>query len=130
MNNKILIVDDEKHMLGMLTKALEKEDRTITSVLSGEEALEYIKNYEVDLVITDVSMPKMQGTELCFKLKSINPFLQVIVITGYPKLEIIARMLEAGASDFILKPFDLICIQNIVEETITRINRWKALRKQ
>ena len=130
MSRRILIVDDEKHMRSLLLKAIDNEDTTIATAEDGDAAYNYMQQHETDLVISDISMPKMQGTDLFFKLKKMNPFIQIIMITAYPSLKTITDMLEGGASDFIIKPFDIEQIQNIVDETFARIERWKSLRKE
>ncbi|MCA9400484.1 MAG: response regulator [Candidatus Omnitrophica bacterium] len=130
MKKKILVVDDEKHMLSLLRKALKSDENEIYEASNGEEAFEFIRKHDVDLVLTDISMPKMQGTELFFKIKKMNPFIQIIIITAYPSLQNIANMLEGGASDFIIKPFEIEDLQRIVDETVKRIERWRNLRLQ
>ena len=75
-------------------------------------------------------MPKVSGIELFYKMRKVDPFIQIIIITGYPSIKHIAEMLEAGACDFVIKPFDLTKLKTIVNETFSRIERWRALRKE
>jgi DNA-binding NtrC family response regulator len=130
MKKTILVVDDENLMIDMLKKILDSKEVEVVGVNDGEAALQYAQTNDVDLVITDIMMPKLLGTKLFFELKKIDPFLQVIIITGYPTLQNIVEMLEAGASDFILKPFDINKLRSIVNDTFTRIERWRSLRNQ
>lgn len=130
IKRKILIVDDEKYMLGMLENLFSSESTEVITSQDPEEALKYFELHDVDMVISDISMPKMQGTEMFFEMKKRNPFVQIIMITAYPNLQNIARMLEGGASDFIIKPFDVDFLKKVVEETFERIDRWKSLRKE
>ncbi|HAJ57540.1 MAG TPA: hypothetical protein DCL35_07215 [Candidatus Omnitrophica bacterium] len=130
MKKKILVIDDESLMVDMLKRALDSSDVEVAGVTDPEEALRYASQNDIDLVITDIMMPKILGTKLFFELKKMDPFVQVIIITGYPTLQNIVEMLESGASDFILKPFDIINLRSIVNETFSRINRWRALRNQ
>jgi len=130
MKRKILVIDDEKHMLSLLERTLTAEDTIVTGLTDGEEAIKFVDSNDVDLVITDISMPKMQGTDLFFALKKMNPFLEIIIITAYPSLENITKMLEGGASDFVIKPFDVDQIRAVVDESFSRIARWKSLRKE
>ncbi|MCM8813032.1 MAG: response regulator [Candidatus Omnitrophica bacterium] len=124
---RVLVVDDENLMRDILLKALSSEQVDVVGVSDGIEALQYVQEHPVDLIISDVMMPKMQGTELFFEVRKLNPFVQVIIMTGYPTLETITRMLEAGVSDFIIKPFRIDRIRLIVTETLGRIERWKQL---
>ncbi len=130
MPRNIVVVDDEKLIREILKRAFAQEGYTVTEFENGEDALEYVKKNMVELVLTDIVMPKMHGTHLSTAIKKFDPFIQVIMVTGYPKLDDISAMLEAGVSDFITKPFDIDNIRQIVKETFTRIDRWKELRKQ
>lgn len=130
MKKRILVVDDESLMIDMLKEVLGTQDVEVVGAVDGEEALRYAGKNEIDLVIADIMMPKILGTKLFFELKKIDPFVQIIMITGYPTLQNIVEMLEAGASDFILKPFDVNKLRSIVNETFSRIERWRSLRNQ
>ena len=130
MTYKVLIVDDEEHIVSLLVQALDSKDIEAKGVLSAEDALQYVQENEVDLVLTDISMPKMQGTDLFFELKKINPFIQVVIMTAYPTLRNIMRMLEGGAGDFIIKPFEIDHVRKVVQENLSRISRWKSLKKE
>ncbi|MCX5783242.1 MAG: response regulator [Elusimicrobia bacterium] len=129
MKKRILIVDDEKHILRMLSQAFEGEGYEIDCAGDGKAALERIRKHSADVVITDVIMPKMGGIDLFYKIRKIDPFTQIILITGYPFIKNIIEMFEAGASDFIIKPFDIEKLKKVVEETFLRLNRWRSMRK-
>jgi len=128
MNKHILIVDDEPYILAFLSDLIKGTNIQIGTALNGELALDYIKTHNVDLVITDIMMPQLNGIELFYAIKKYDPFIQVVIITGYPSLNTIAEMLEAGANDFLIKPFDASKLKSVVEEAFNRIERWRALR--
>jgi len=129
MKRNILVVDDEPAMIDMMKTFLESEGYAVHTASNGEEALEFARNYEVELVISDIEMPKMKGTTLFYELKQVDPFIQIIIMTGNPTLSIIANMLEGGAGDFFIKPIDFNLARQVVNETFLRIDRWKQLRK-
>ncbi len=130
MKKHILVVDDEKYIVQMLSDAFEQEGMEVGTALNGEEALAYVRQNSVDLVITDIMMPKLDGISLFYEMRKIDPFIQIIIITGYPSIQNIMEMLEAGASDFIIKPFDIAKLKQIVGENFSRIERWRSLRSE
>lgn len=130
MKKKMLVVDDEALICNMFKEMFESDEVEIHIANDGQEALDYTKENPVDLVVSDIMMPKIPGTRLFYELRKINPFVQIIMMTGYPSLQSIAEMFEAGASDFIIKPFDLDKLQTIVTDSFNRIDRWKELRKE
>jgi DNA-binding NtrC family response regulator len=84
----------------------------------------------VDVVITDIMLPGVLGTELFFQLKKIEPFIQVIIITGVPTLETIRQMLDGGANDFIIKPFEMEDLKRMVADSFARLDRWRECTKR
>jgi len=116
-------------MVEMMKKFLESGGYAVHCAYDGEEALTFAGTFDVELVISDIEMPKMKGTTLFYELKKIDPFLQIIIMTGNPSLPVISEMLEGGASDFFIKPIDFQIVKAVVAETFLRIDRWKQLRK-
>jgi len=102
----ILIVDDEKNYLRVLTAVLEDEGYEVLSALSGQEALEIQKASDLDLVLTDMKMPGMDGIKLLENVKAINPDLPVIMMTAHGTVDKAVEAMQKGAYSYILKPFD------------------------
>ncbi|OGP62830.1 MAG: Fis family transcriptional regulator [Deltaproteobacteria bacterium RBG_13_49_15] len=102
----ILIVDDEKNYPPVLSAVLEEEGYETLTANSGKEALEILKQSEVDLVLTDMKMPGMDGIELLEKIKAKDPDLPVIMMTAYGTVEKAVEAMQKGAYSYILKPFD------------------------
>ena len=105
---KILCVDDEKKNLKLLEALLVPQGCEVTSAENGEAALEYLSSSFPDLVLLDVMMPKLDGYEVCKKIKSKKEtqFLPVVMITALREEEERIKGIEAGCDDFISKPFD------------------------
>ncbi len=118
---KILIVDDEKSLRAVVVRALEKAGFNVEEAVTGVHALELIKTHSFDLIISDIVMPKMDGIELLKKVKSLHPDLDVIMITGYSSKYSYVDIMNAGASDYMSKPFDA----NSLYARIKRIAREK-----
>ena len=101
----ILVVDDESEMRSALSHALTRDGFAVESAASGTKALSKIKKDPVSLVITDLKMPEMSGMELLGAVKKIAPEIPVIVITAYGSIHNAVEAMQAGAADYLLKPF-------------------------
>ncbi len=102
----ILIVDDEKNYPLILSAVLQEEGFEPLTAHSGEEALETIDHSDIDLVLTDMKMPKMDGIELLERIKEKDPELPVIMMTAHGTVEKAVEAMQKGAYNYILKPFD------------------------
>jgi two-component system response regulator AtoC len=112
---KILIVDDEPFICENLTRILE-EDRYHTVVaLSGQRAMECLREEAIDLVFLDLNLPDVSGLEVLKQIKEWDPDLLVIIITGYASVESAVEALKLGAYDYIKKPFKADVIKLIVK---------------
>jgi DNA-binding NtrC family response regulator len=126
MNNKVLLVDDDKELRELLAKQLEKRGFQVEQKHDAAAALEAVSNQEFDAVVTDLNMPGMNGIELTEKLHQNRPDTPVIVITSYGSLETAIAAIRAGAYDFITKPVEqeLLCI------TLNRTIRHRLLHEE
>jgi two-component system, NtrC family, response regulator len=102
----ILVVDDEKNYLLVLKELLGGEGYEVVIAQSASEALKVFQEKELDLVITDMKMPGMNGMELLGVLKEKDLHLPVIMMTAYGTVEKAVEAMKKGAYDYILKPFD------------------------
>ncbi len=124
----ILIVDDEKDIRDGLKDLLESEGYKVDTAIDGNDALEKAKGLKYQLIISDIMMPRLSGTELLGKLKAISPFIEVIIITGYSTLERTLECIEKGAISYIEKPFkDLSDITNKVKRAAEIINEKREI---
>ncbi len=102
---KILIVDDEVFFRRLFTEILSEGDLyEIEAVNSGKEALDYLKNKQVDVILTDMVMPEICGLELIRRTRSIDPTPDIILATGNATVETAIQALKSGARDYLLKP--------------------------
>ena len=114
----VLVVDDEEGVREVMTAALASKQRAVLSAGSGEEALEIVKKTPVDLVLLDLSMPGLDGVETFRELHALRPALPVIIVTGYPDSDLMARALEIGPFTMISKPVDVAQIQKTVDRML------------
>lgn len=105
---KILIADDEPDIRDVLKIILSEENYTILEARDGEEALKIIKSKPLDLILLDYKMPKMDGREVCRRVKSdlLLRHLPIIMVTGKSEVADKVDGLDAGADDYITKPFE------------------------
>jgi two-component system NtrC family response regulator len=102
----ILIVDDEKNYLTILSAVLEDEGFEVLTALGAREALELYKTSDLDLILTDMKMPEMDGIELLEHIKSHDADLPVIMMTAHGTVDKAVEAMQKGAYTYILKPFD------------------------
>ena len=122
----ILIVDDEKNIVYILSELLKKWGYNPIQAISGEEALEKFNNMSVDLVITDMVMPGMDGLSLINKITEIRPNTVIIILTGYPSFDSAVQSIRGGAYDYIAKPIDANEMKLKIERCIERKNLLKS----
>jgi YesN/AraC family two-component response regulator len=105
MKKTILICDDEEGIRESLRLIFEKEYDLLFAA-DGHEAIEILKKNDIGIAIMDIKMPRMDGIETMRKLKEINPGLKILVTSGYKSVETAKETIAAGASDYMVKPFD------------------------
>jgi CheY-like chemotaxis protein len=103
---KILVVDDEPKLRDIVSRALTKLGHQCLTATNGEEAVETMSKKSVDLVITDLKMPKMGGLGLIKWLRKVRPDTPVIIMTGYADVESARKALRLCVSDYLVKPFE------------------------
>jgi DNA-binding NtrC family response regulator len=118
---KILVVDDDAIVVKSCKRILEAEGFEISAVSSADQALEAVKDYEFDLLLIDVKMPKHDGFFLMREIKKEVPEMPVIIMSGYPTPETIAQVLKSGATQFIPKPFRPDELIKTVHQVIQKI---------
>ena len=124
MTGKILIVDDEKDMLTLLTRIItEKTDYDVITRHDPLKAIEILKEQSVNLVITDLKMPRMNGIALLDQVKKIQPDAAVVVMTAYATIETAVEATRKGAFDYIAKPFR----KERILLTIDNAMKWQSL---
>jgi CheY-like chemotaxis protein len=122
-NETILLVDDEDMVIDATSEMLETLGYSVNVARSGEEAIVFCRknNDIIDLVILDIVMPVMNGSEAYRILKKINPQIKVLLSSGYSVNESVTKMLDNGCQGFIQKPFNLIQLSQKVREVLDKI---------
>jgi DNA-binding NtrC family response regulator len=103
---RVLLVDDEKDFVEMLSLRLNEVEEKVTVAYSGKECLETLKTKEIDVVILDIKMPGMDGIETLREIKKRFPLVEVIMLTGHGSTETAVEGMKMGAFDYLMKPAD------------------------
>ncbi len=110
MSNKILFIDDDPDIVGLVGESLKDAGFDFISADTGEEGISLIKSQKPDLVILDMNLPDIMGSEICKRIKEDEELssIPVIILTGkYMSAEDKVKGLNGGADDYILKPFEI-----------------------
>ncbi len=103
----VLLVDDEKDFLEVLTKRLRKRKLRPVAAGSGEEAIRALQSTPIDVVVLDMRMPQMDGLQTLREIKKLNPAVEVIMLTGHASVDAAVEGIELGAFDYLIKPVDI-----------------------
>src|SRR3954468_3840290 len=115
---QILVVDDEPNLRRVLSAQLERDGYDVHTAEDGEQALLILKENHLDLVITDLRMPKVDGKELLRRSVELDDELPVVMITAHGTVDNAVEALKTGAFDYITKPFDQAEVRTIVRKAL------------
>jgi len=120
VKTRVLIVDDDRSMCEFLSSALTRSGYSVVFRDSAASALDLVEVEELDVILTDLNMPKLGGIELCSAVVGKRPDVPVIVITAFGSLDTAIAAIRAGAYDFITKPFELDALTVALERAVER----------
>jgi two-component system response regulator AtoC len=115
---QVLIVDDEPNLRKILSAQLSRDGYDVMTANDGEEGLAALKDHHIDLVITDLKMPKVDGMTLLKRALEEDPELPVVLITAHGTIDTAVEALKSGAFDFVTKPFDKDEVRQIVAKAL------------
>jgi len=130
---KIIFVDDDVKAGELMMRFSEGADYDVTVFQDPGKALNYFKEKQVDLIISDLRMPTMTGMELLSEIRQLDSELPFIIITGFANIDDAIEAVRLGATDFIKKPFDMDELQILINRTLERealVNENKMLKQQ
>jgi two-component system KDP operon response regulator KdpE len=114
--NSILVVDDDPSLRKVLSTSLSMSGFVVEEARDGEDALARVQSDHFDVVLLDIIMPGIGGVEACRRIRAISPKIGIIMITVRDSDHDIVHALDAGANDYLVKPFRLGCGPNPVEK--------------
>ena len=121
MKMNVLVVEDDDHLRDVLLEATNMAGHRAIGVSSAEEAVTYLENKPCDILVTDVTLPGMSGIELLQQCARIDRNLITIVITAFGTIEIAVEAMKRGASDFLVKPFELSTLLGAIQVAVSRV---------
>ena len=136
-NIKVLVIDDDQKILDLIRKVLKKYEFDLFTASNGDQGVELFKKENPCVVLSDINMPDMSGIEILKIIKYISPITQVIVISGVGTTTDVIEALRLGASDYLVKPFNIdLLIHTVIrcverhELIMERIGRKETLAKE
>lgn len=117
----VLIVDDEEIALANLQHVMVKEGYQVSATDSGSKALSLLSNQRFDVVLTDLRMEKIDGMEVLKRARELDPYVEVLMITGYATAESAVEAMRQGAFYYIAKPFRLEEVRKVVSEAMAKV---------
>jgi len=131
---RIGVVDDESESLASICRALKKVGYEVSGFEDGEAAVQSLDSFkDMDLVVTDLKMPRVDGIDLLKKVREVNQEAGFLIVTGHGTVETAVAALKTGADDYILKPLDLFELRDRVRHILERRkpgNEMRHLRRQ
>ena len=119
MAKKVLVVDDEKLIVKGIRFSLEQDDMEVDCAYDGEEALEKVKDYQYDLILLDIMLPKLTGLEVCQQIREFSDVPIVMLTAKGDDMDKIMG-LEYGADDYITKPFNILEVKAKIKAIMRR----------
>jgi putative two-component system response regulator len=119
-NNKVLVIDDDQQMLDLICTALKRHGFDLYAASNGEKGVELFKKENPSIILTDINMPEITGIEILKIIKKINPITQVIVFSGVGTTTDVIEALRLGASDYLVKPFNIGLLIHTVGRCVER----------
>lgn len=116
---RIMVVDDEDLVRDLLSRYLDKLGYEVLLAEDGSRALGLYQESPVDLVLSDVRMPRLDGLQLLVALKGVNPRLPVVLISGHGEVETVVQALKAGADNFLAKPLRMDILARVMEQSLS-----------
>ena len=117
---KVLVVDDAPDTLDIIQKLLSFEGYEVILAATGEEGVKKVEEEKPDVVLMDISLPGIDGTEALKRIRTINPIQSVIMLTAFATVENAIQALKEGASDFVKKPFENEHLIHIVNQALEK----------
>src|SRR5215467_8700107 len=115
---QVLIVDDEPNLRKILSAQLSRDGYDVLTAEDGQQGLDLLHDNHIDLVITDLKMPKVDGMQLLREALREDPDLPVVMITAHGTVDTAVEALKTGAFDYLTKPFDKDEVRQIVDKAL------------
>ena len=129
MSHTILIIDDDQSFCELLKDFLKRHSYQVVWITYADQVIDYLQNNESSVILVDLHMPKIKGTELCRRIKQARDDIPVIVMTAFGSLESAVEAIRAGAYDFITKPIDNDLLLVTIERALKNRTQCQKIKK-
>ena len=116
---KVLIVDDDRDIVTIVTTMLEGRELDISAAYNGADALQAVSSSMPDVILLDIMMPEMNGIEVLKKIKKMDSAARIIMITAFGDVESYLDSMELGAYEYINKPFETNELLEMIDKVVT-----------
>lgn len=120
---KLLVVEDEPTLLSVIRKGLSENNNDVSVAMDGRTALEMIQDHTFDVVILDIMLPEINGIEICRRLRASKNFVPILLLTALGTTENVVTGLNAGADDYLSKPFKFSELEARISALARRANQ-------
>ena len=117
---RVLVVDNEIEFASILAERLRSRKIEAESVFSGEDTMPAVSRFQPDVIVLDLDMPSMTGLEVLSQVKSTDPSIEVILLTGHGSFDVGIKSMQLGAFDYIFKPVDLSSLIDRITDAYDR----------
>lgn len=124
-NLKILIVEDEKRLAQLLKNSISSSFFSVVIASNGEDGLKKFKSFKPDIIITDIMMPFCDGLEMTLKIKALDEFIPIIVLSAHSDKEKLLKAIDLGINKYFIKPFDPEELLEHINKLALKLNKQK-----
>ena len=124
-NLKVLIVEDEQKLANLIRSSIKELFFKVTTAKDGLDGLKKFKTFKPDIVISDITMPNLDGLLMCQKIKEQNSSIAIIILSAYSQKEMLLQAIDLGISKYFIKPFDIESFIEYLKELSNKINKEK-----
>jgi len=125
LKGKILVVDDEASVRELFSGVFVEEDYEVIAAETGDQALDILRQDNIDVIFLDLKLFGMNGVDLCRQIRKTKPVSMIFAITGWAPLFDIEECREAGFDDYFEKPLNMDILLAVVGDSFKKLDRWK-----
>ena len=124
---RILVVDDEEDILELFSELLQRWGYEAVTARNGLEGLEKLRSQEIDLVVTDLKMPEMDGLEFLKHARDEDARTPILMLTGYPTIDTAIKAIQEGAYDYLIKPINPDELRFRIEKALAQSEQMRSI---
>jgi DNA-binding NtrC family response regulator len=120
LNARILVIDDDENIRKVVEAILRDQGYEVDTAESGNDAIKKTQKNHYDLMLIDIRLPDMEGTEILSRVRDTTPRIRKIIVTGYPTLQNAVSAVNKGADGYVMKPFDVDKLLDAIKDQLAK----------